>query len=287
MEPGYLILNYIISLFTKDFQVLLFLTSCVPIIFYFKAIEYERKNVNLFLAVFLFGTLMYLYFFGIIRLFIASSIATYALRFVFEKKSYKFVIAILIAATMHYSAVFMLFLLYFSTEKADKPRKIKNIIFLVTIAMPLIIILISQVIFPSMGDKYIGYTTMNSFSLSIDQFDKLPITLLAIFLYKDLIKINKNTKIFITLCALTTVISVYSTIVNIGRIQWYFNFTICILLPMMVRAINRNRQYKYWNLIFIPIIIIYSLIYSNKIINQDSYIGMKNYSNVLISKDKR
>ena len=285
MEPGYLILNYIISLFTNDFQTVLFVTSCIPILFYYKAIEYERKNVNYFLTVFLFGTLMYLYFFGIIRLFIAASIATYALKYIFEKKNRKFVFFILLATTIHYSAIFMLFLLYFSTEKEEKPRKIRNIVLLITVAMPVVIIIISQVIFPNMGDRYSDYTTMNGLKLSIDQFDKLPITLLAIFLYKDLVKINKNTKIYITLSALTTVISIYSTMIGIGRIQWYLNFSICILLPLMVRAINKNKMYRYWNILFIPIIVVYAMFYSNKIIHQESNEGMENYSNVLFKED--
>lgn len=285
IEPGYLILNYIISIFTNNFQVVLIITSCIPILFYFKAIEYERKNVNFFLTVFLFGTLMYLYFFGIIRLFIATSIATYALRYIFEKKNKKFICYILFASTMHYSAIFMLFLLYFSTEKEDKPRKVRNIVILVTIAMPAIIIVVSQFIFPAMGDRYSSYTSLNTFRLSIDQFDKLPITLLAIFLYKDLIKINKNVKIYITLSALTTVISIYSTVIGIGRIQWYLNFAICILLPSIVRAINKNHLYKYWNILLVPIIIAYGVVYSNNIVNQESNAGMRNYSNVLFGQD--
>lgn len=286
MEPGYLILNYIIGLFTKDFQAVLLITSCIPIMLYYKAIEYERKNVNLFLAVFLFGALMYLYFFGIIRLFIAASIVTYALRFVFEKKNIKYVFFVLLATSFHYSAIFMLFLLYFSMEKEENPRKISSIILLVVVAMPIIIIVVSQVIFPSMGDRYQGYTTINSFKLSIDQFDKLPITLLALFLYKDLVKLNKNAKIYITLCALTTVISIYSTVVAIGRIQWYLNFSICILLPLSVRAINKNKLYKFWNILFVPIIICYGILYSYQTITiQESNQRMPDYSNVLFNKN--
>ncbi len=284
IEPGYLILNYIISFFTKDFQVVLFITSCIPIVLYYKAIEYERKNVNFFLTVFLFGTLLYLYFFGIIRLFIAASIVTYALRYVFEKKSLKYILFILLATSIHYSAIFMLFLLYFSTEKEEKPRKMKNIILLITIAMPVIIIMVSQFIFPSMGDRYTNYTKINQLSLSINQFDKIPITIMALILYDYLKKINKNTKIYIVLSALTTVISIYSTVISIGRIQWYLNFANCILLPLVVRAINKNTLYKYWNILLIPIIIIYGLFYSYKILNQPSYDGMLNYSNVLFDR---
>lgn len=286
MEPGYLLLNYIVGIFTSDFQVFLFIISLISILFYYKAIEYERKNVNLFLTVFLFGTIMYLYFFGIIRLFLASSIIAYALRFVFEKNSKKFILFTLLATSIHYSAIFMLFLLYFSTEQYDKPRKTRNIILLVIVGMPALIFLVTHFIFPIMGQRYAYYLTVSEFTISLDQFDKIPIVLLALIFYNQIKSINSNIRIYIVMCALTSVVSVYSTVVDIGRIQWYLNFSICILLPLIARGMNKLEKYKYWNLFFVPIIVIYGLFFSYKIVFvQKTNKSMTNYSNILFEED--
>ena len=45
MEPGYLILNYIVSIFTNDFQIMIFITTAIPIFLYYKALKYEFNNI--------------------------------------------------------------------------------------------------------------------------------------------------------------------------------------------------------------------------------------------------
>ena len=126
------------------------------------------------------------------RLFLAASIVAYSIRFVTEKKTKKFIICILIATTFHYSAIFMLFLVYFSSERENNERSMRSIIILVTIIMPILIYVVSQIMFPNMGDRYSNKTSLNKLSLSLGQFDKLPIVLIGFYLYKDMLKENKR-----------------------------------------------------------------------------------------------
>lgn len=280
MEPGYLILNYIISFFTKKFQYALIILTFIPMFLYYKALTYEKKNVNMFLEFFLFGTIIYLYFYGIIRLFIAASIVAYALRYVSEKSTAKYVFMILLATTFHYSAFFMLFLIYFSTEKENEERNMKSLVFIVLIGMPVIIFFASNYIFPNMGERYNAYTTVGSFEFSIDLFDKIPIVLVSLFLYKDIKKFNPRIKLHIVIYSLASVISIYSTIINIGRIQWYLIFSVCILLPDIARAVNRSK-YRNFNIILVPLIMIYGILYMYSIYNQTTNICMHEYTNIL------
>ncbi len=285
MEPGYLILNFVVGQFTDNFQILLVVNAIIGILFFYKAMEYERKHINLGLAVFLFSTILYFYYIGIMRLFLAASITAYALKYVIEKKTAKYIIWILIASMFHYSALFMLFLVYFSTEKEEKTRKIQHIILLVTVAMPIIIYVVSQFIFPNMGERYSNnYTELGQLTFSIGQFDKLPIVLLTFFLYKDMLKENEHIKIYIVIYALAIIIGIYGTIIPIGRIEWYMNFAICIIIPQIVRAVIHSK-YKNWVVLLIPLIIIYGGIYAYKTI----YSGangehIKNYSNILFKE---
>ena len=58
MEPGYLLLNYIVSLFTDNFQVMIFIVTLIPVFLYYKALEYESDKISMFWGVFLLGTIL-------------------------------------------------------------------------------------------------------------------------------------------------------------------------------------------------------------------------------------
>lgn len=280
MEPGYLILNYIVSFITKDFQYALIIITFIPMFLYYKALIYERKNISLFLSVFIFGTILYIYFYGIIRLFIASSIIAYAIRYVLNKQTFKYVFFVLLAMMFHYSAIFMLFLIYFSTEKKYKERSIKSLIILVMVGMPLIIFIASKFIFSNMGVRYNAYTSMRNFKLSLDVLDKLPILIVALYLFKDIEKFNSNIKIYVTIYALASVVSIYSSMIDIGRIQWYLLFSLCIILPNIVRAVSYSK-FKNFNVVIIPLVMTYGVIYMYSIYNQTTNLCMHQYTNIL------
>lgn len=90
IEPGYVFLNYLVSLFNLNYNFLLFVTSFITIYLFYEAISYEIQNISFALAVFIFSTTQYFYYFGIVRLGIAASIIAFALRFIKEgnKKIY-------------------------------------------------------------------------------------------------------------------------------------------------------------------------------------------------------
>ena len=288
MEPGYLLLNKLIGLFTDNFQVFLYIVSLIPLIFMYKAFEYERKNINFFLAIFLFGTLMYLYFFGIIRLFIAVSITSYAIRYLFQKNTQKYVIFVLIASMFHFSALFMLLLVYFSTEKEDKPRSVTKFIIGAAIILPMMIIVFSKFIVPFLGEsKFESYTELNSsrFGMSIGDLDKLPFLLLALLFKKDVDKLKGNDfRIYIAMFALATIVALCSKIGSstMVRLQWYFMFSLCIILPSVIRSMIKTK-FKYFTVILIPFIIFYGFLYSYRIVFvQKTNECMRDYESIFV-----
>ena len=281
MEPGYLLFNQLVSIFTNNFQVLLFITTLIPIFLYYKAIEYEADKISMFWAVFLLGTILFMYFCGITRLFIASSIIAYSLRFVFEKKPIKYLIMVLIATSIHYSAIFMIFLIYFATEKKDNKKSNLKIFFIVAFIMPIIIFVISNWIFPNMGDRYSGYTEIKSGTLSIGDFDKLPFILIAIFFAKDMMKKNKNIDKYITIYSFGLIISIYSVFIDIGRIQWYCMFSTCVILPSILEVLKKIKKQEY-AIMYIPLIFIYAILYSYINLTSPSRECMLPYKNIFL-----
>lgn len=280
MEPGYLLLNYIVSLFTDDFQVIIFIITVIPVFLYYKALEYESDKISMFWGVFLLGTMLFIYFTGITRLFIAASIIAYGLRFVMEKKPIKYIIIVLIATSFHYSAIFMIFLLYFAMEKENYKKSNIKLFVLITFVMPIMIFVVSNYVFPNMGDRYSAYTQMKNGTLTLDAFDKLPFILIAIFFSKDMLKNNKNIDKYITIYAMALIIAVYSVFLDIGRMQWYCMFSTCIILPSILEVLKKVKSQEY-AVMYIPLMLIYGILYSYLNLMSPSRKMMLHYENIL------
>lgn len=280
MEPGYLLFNELISLFTNNFHVVIFITTLIPVFLYYKALEYESDKISMFWAVFLLGSILFIYFCGITRLFIAASIVAYSLRFVMEKKPIKYTILLLIATSFHYSAIFMIFLLYFAVEKENRKKSNLKLFIAIMIIMPLIMFVVTKYIFPNMGSRYSSYTQIKDGTLTIDAFDKLPFILIALVFSKNIAKKNKNINIYIIIYALSLIISIYSLFLDIGRMQWYCMFSTCIILPSILEVLKKVKSQEY-AVMFIPLILLYGIFYSYLNLISSSRIGMLQYTNIL------
>lgn len=281
MEPGYLFLNYIIALFTENFQVVIFITTLIPIVLYYKALEYEKDKINMFWAVFLMGTILFIYFCGITRMFIATSIIAYGLRFVIEKKPIKYMLVVLIATTFHYTALFMITLLYFATEKeGQKKSSIKLLLTIAIIIMPIAIIVVSQIIFPNMGDRYSTYTIKMNKTITIEIFDKVPFLILSLFFLRKMNKANKHIRLYMVIYSLSIIISIYSTFMEIDRVQWYSMFSLCIILPSIYEELKKIKKQEL-AVMYIPIMTIYPILYSYLILTSKTRECMLTYSNIL------
>lgn len=265
IEPGFLLLNYIVSVFTDNYFVLSFVVTVIAMWFFYKALEYEADNINLFLGVFLFGSTMYLYFFGITRLFIAAAIIAYGYRYIFTKKTGKYILCVLIASMFHYSAFFMIFFIYFTTEKESKPRSFKNVVLLMFILMPFVIYFLTNVVFPNMGYRYSQYTIKSEIQFDLSKLDKVPFLALALIFQGNIMKFNKNIRIYNILYALTVVISIYASFIDLGRIQWYMTLPICIILPSIARALKHQKKELCY--LFTPLILLYGFIYASRIVS--------------------
>lgn len=283
MEPGYLILNKIIGLFTKDFQVVICVCAFISLLFIYKGMVYERKHVNYFLSFFLFGTIVYPYFFGIIRLSLALSIIFYAYTFFFEKKYKYYTLFVLLASIFHYSSLVMLLLLILPKKELSTSLLRKAYLYLIVL-LPFAFYLVSKIVVPLLNSRYSNYIISNSLSLNFGDIDKLLILILCYMFYDNLNKVTTNSKIYIFLYAISIILSICSMFISFGRTQWYFNILICILLPLIIKSIKKYGKYKYYSLIVIPLVIIYGFIYSIKMTDVNSkVVNFGNYDNILIN----
>lgn len=106
-EIGFILLNKIIGHFTADPGAFIIITSLIILIG--PAYLIARYSVNPFISVFLYVN-MYLFYMDMnfIRQAIAMSIMCFAYKFLVEKKFWRFLLIILLAATFHLTVIYMI-----------------------------------------------------------------------------------------------------------------------------------------------------------------------------------
>ncbi len=107
IEPGYLMLNYLVRLFT-DSEILFFaIISFITIFLVYRTIIYYADKIHVGLAVFAYSSLFYLQSYNLVRIYLASAIIFFAFRYISNKQYLRYILSVLIAMSIHASAVLM------------------------------------------------------------------------------------------------------------------------------------------------------------------------------------
>lgn len=261
-EPGYLMLNAFVSIFTDNYLYMQLTTTFIPLFLFYRSFKKYRKIISMPMAVFLLTTMMYFFMLSVstVRMFIAISIVFNAFYYIPKRNAVKYVLLILLAAMFHYSALFMLILTYFSLNKTNLSRKSRRFLIIGFVATPIAFIVVSK--FASVvGGRYAGYGTITSLNLSLSSFDTLPLLLLLLLFYK---RFNGEAQIYfkllLTIYALSSILSFYSSMVSLGRLIFYANSAFFLAAPMVSKLLNKDSK----KIIFHGIIILYGFFYLYK-----------------------
>lgn len=139
-EVGYLYLNKILSLISNNHQILFIVTS---LYIYFVVGRFIYKYSNMaWLSVFLFFTLRYfdLSMSGI-RPMLAIATILLSYDFIIKKKPIKFLICVIIASSLHTTAI-----VFFAAYPLSKYKPNKNLVFVITIASLIVFLLFERVL---------------------------------------------------------------------------------------------------------------------------------------------
>lgn len=284
IEPGYLLLNKIVGLFTNDFQVMIGLLAALSLGFMYKAILRESEHLNMFLAIAIFGLLVYPYFFGILRLSLAVSISFYASKFLVTGDRKKYNWLIVLAGSIHYSALILLLMNLLIKKPMNSINLRKFYIILLTI-VPVCFFVISKIATSLIGGRYAGYTINSEISVSIADFDKLPIIIFGLIFLRMTKEDSPNFPLYLTLYSSSLIITIYSLFIGFGRAEWYFNIYICMILPMVVSIVSKKPSMRIAAIIIVPMILLYGYLYSNHLIDEKSHIVyFDKYESILIGK---
>jgi len=104
-ELGYVYLNVLLSYFTANRYVFIFVLTLIIYALYY--INIKRYASDYRMALLLFLGLLFFFTFTYLRQMIGVGIAGFSLKYVYERKLWKFVICILLAALFHNSAIIL------------------------------------------------------------------------------------------------------------------------------------------------------------------------------------
>ena len=250
-EKGYLFLNSVIKTIGFNFYGFTLIHAIIFYVFMYIGLKKYIDNFSLLIMIFLYKLFFYNTFISL-RQSIAVAIFFLILKYIQEKKPYKYFIGCMLAMSFH-NAALILFPIYFINRIALTKNKIifLNVFFLPTIMLsyvdlPILKILspIAQYLPTESAIGKIEYLT-SSIDLAginlLHTFEYVLIMFLLIISYEKVVKINKDSefiiKLFLCLIPIFTLLRGYTILT---REKDFLTFTFAMLLNYLCQ-INKKK----------------------------------------------
>jgi len=259
-EPGYLVFNILLSYISPSRRFFMVIMSFLFNVAVYRFIKNNSKNYLLSILAYI-GLLFFYSSMTMMRQFLAMSLVLESIRFAQEKKLIPFIIIIILALTMHSTAILAI-MIYPIFNIKYKPNRV-------------LIILASSVV----ATLFIGsiYTTLmavlgrNSYyvlrignSENITSVTNFTIYSIINILLIRSIKNNKpttskNTTPYIYSATASSAISIMATRMNIlSRADDYYSILLIAGIPNMIEELHKKRNKKTAKLLFITFLIAFS-----------------------------
>lgn len=256
-EPGYVLLNYIIGKAGGSYYLMQILISAFLYYVIGKFIYEYSENIAFSVFILLANN----YVFGmmnVVRMWIVVAILLYTIKPLQERKLFKFIVVVLIAATFHYTALLFL-IMYPLTKVKIAPEKI-GMLFGMAVAISIAAIPVFRVITNWIG-IYQNYLTSDRFDTSDNLAVKISLVVtLCFFCLSTITRIwqDDNNEELMSKPSFTPSIgclSYWSMIVSVcisiiglsnnimGRIIHYFSIFMLLVIPMSIQKMKiRNNK---------------------------------------------
>ncbi|MFC5711447.1 EpsG family protein [Thalassorhabdus alkalitolerans] len=248
IEWGYYAINSVVASLGGSAQVAFFIIGLIMFSFLYLAIRHYNNILSPGLAMFVFMLMYYQMSFNTIRQVITMTIVLYSIRFIQERKLFKFLFIIFIASSFHNSA--WIFLpIYFLYPFIKKQKKVFARV-LVYGSIVLIIIGLDTILAPVLSnveslDYYLRYLDEGDMGTSLGfVIRSLPFIIIGIYLSP---RLRSNT--YFTWFFFLYIISIlmkFTHIVGanyISRVAWNFEVILVLLVPLYIRELNKKREF--------------------------------------------
>lgn len=237
LEPGYIVLTKFLTLFTSEPQFLIFVIGTFIILSY--AIFIARYSSIIWISILLFVTLFFEPSLYIFRNYIAVAICILSVPFILKRKLVPFLLMVLLAYSMHQSALIFLPAYFIYDLKVNWWTVALIIISSVAVyfvGASLVEGFLSDVMGGVYGHYLDGGNTSNLMGLMISVVEFL--FFVFVFDFKRLQGIEKLMFLFFLV---GVVFDVLSTVVPlVFRMKVYYSFSGLILLPAAVNYIKKD-----------------------------------------------
>ena len=265
-EWGFSILIWGIGIINKNPQFIMFIMSCINIIPV--VIMLKNKSNNFVISIYLYITMMLYYSaFNGIRQWIASVLLFCSLKYVIRKNLKKYIICVIIATTIHISALIML-PVYFIVNFKPFGKKFMLVIGIFIILSFTLIPILSNFSILAQGTKYEAYTTQSAEDDGVNIFRVLvaSIPVLISFFWYSKLKAENENRILINYSVLNVLIWILAlTNTYMARFTMYFELYNLLLYPKIINILKKNEKY-----VFVTIMCLCFFLYMSALLPVDS-----------------
>ena len=239
-EIGYIGSNILISFITSNRYVFILLYTFI--IYYLFYLSLKEYCVNYTFGMILFMSLMFFFTFTYLRQMVGVGFAWFAIRYVYKKELYKFIICVLVAASFHNSAI-ILFPLYFLPIKRFSQR---SIIIIMSLCLALGLSGGPSALFSLYGDVTDMQYRTDSYAEQETGFRYEYIIEAFVFLYFILKNYSlipttkKNIVLLNTSLGFCAILLLFVLSLNGGRLGWYYLIGIISTLSLIAKNVKRD-----------------------------------------------
>ncbi|MBO5525552.1 MAG: EpsG family protein [Clostridia bacterium] len=233
------------------------LLSFVPVVLFFEN-YWKKKDIN-WISIFFYLFTAVLFGFSAIKQGIAMAFTFYSMRYVLERKPFKFFLTVFIAFLFHSSAL-VFFPVYFLWNSRDNISLLKKI----SIISISVLVVINLNFFAGLflEGKYEEYTGSSVYGKNLSFWLYLGITLLFILFRKKLLLLDKRNDLFIIMMILGVILLIIGfTNAFTKRIAEYFLYVQVILFPQLINCFREQDKPIVTIALIVYIVLLFTVAY--------------------------
>lgn len=272
-EVGFTFLVWIVSRISGDYRILCFITSLISMLFLFKGAKYFIGRSSFTIIIMCYMFIYYCPMYNYVRQSISLAICFYAWRHIENKSLFKYVFWVVIAATIHMSALIMLPVYFLVNSDIKITRKF----IAVSIAASFIIIFVGPrliysllLFFSKLGFRTITILSYAEKFLKFENYliipnhllRSLPQVLFTSFYIKRISIKDEYANTFFLLCFLQLPMTIISSVFEpFSRLSFYFNYYTFVLIGE-IQINNTKLNKKVISAALFAYLVVYWLIYT-------------------------
>lgn len=243
-DIGYTFLNFIVSRFTNNINVFLFVIQLIPNTLVIITLYRYRKQTPFWLSLLCFLTVFYLRSYNFLRQAIALAIVFHSLYYIENKKIIPFIISIVFATTFHYTALITI-VLYPLNYFLEKNKRIYNYLIILSIFILMLTIfnlidiisilrnlgLVNEKIYVYTSEKFDGKFDIG---MLLESVFRLWFISFYAYAFDKMNSKHKLNKLLFVFSIIDLILFQFRGIVMFSdRIGLYFGYFITLLIPQL------------------------------------------------------